>query len=182
MLFLAGLVAEELFSRAFGLVLDLLAGRLPRVDWSTFPYSSLGWGLFVGLVTYAVWFRLLFPDPSREERRRMLAMELAARAEQLIDRIEPHRHPAQWTAESDPLDYVVADGMSLLISFGKAGLMVPALGMAAWDTRSVALGMLEYFRRMVPLLRDGHLGEARALAPKVSEAVGARKTPPVPES
>lgn len=111
-------------------------------------------------VAWVIWFKYIWPEPSREERRRILA----ARANAIIRRIEPHRHPARWTADTDPLDDVVRDGLSLLISFQKERLAVPPLRNLR-DERRIAFGLLRYLKDIAPLLRDGHIRQARAMAP-----------------
>ncbi|WP_305095977.1 hypothetical protein [Croceibacterium aestuarii] len=98
------------------------------------------------------------------------ARALALKGNTIVRRLNLHWHSMIAAERLDPLGGVISDAISLMITYEKCGLTVPNLsGLEEMERKAMAI--MEYFERMTPLLRDGHIDEAREVASHVAQQV-----------
>ena len=111
--------------------------------------------------------------PSKKEEAvpspRQRARTLGVRASNITARLNMHRAPFGRVAEArDPFYDIVQEGISLLLSFEKEGFAIPKMqSLAELERRAVC--MLDYFSRIGPLSRDGHINEAKQVSQQLAD-------------
>lgn len=152
-----GLWAAAAIVALIGVGLKSITNALPSAGAfvTTIFGSPLAWfilavGLF--LTIRPIWTKA--PDKSAEVAEAHVR-GLGERAGAIARFITKYRGTGQlWRDGLPPLAPIVLDGRSLLMSFEKAGFVIPRFQTS--ETERIAVGMEHYFSLMYPFIRDGH--------------------------
>jgi hypothetical protein len=143
----AGLIANEVFGWGIQRVLDYIADGLTLAEVTGWP-----WGGWVSIGLVIIGLALVFWPTSVGESR---TDQLWYAADKVAAGFTVARN---YSLDPDALTDAIRVGESALVSFRKAGLEVPELSN---DANKRGDQLERYFRELLPLLRDGHLREAK---------------------
>jgi hypothetical protein len=160
------LFGKETFAWLIGKGLDFVSQGVGSVTLTAFPWQNAIATLMALVGAYFAFWPDKRPVRLSVEQR---AHRLGAYAAKIVARFHAHRGPFGRVAEAkDPFSGVIQDGISLLISFEKEGFRVPNMeGLYEGERRAVC--MLDYFAVIGPLLRDGHVDEARGASSQLAQ-------------
>lgn len=169
MLALAGLTMNEAYGWGVGALLDFIA---PYASWKYI--SSVRWGGVIGIAAALLGCTLLFwpaksppappapPDPTRQ------LIDTAQRfLNDLRECMSISRVMGSASVEDRLID-VMQQGCAVALSFEKAGYRVPEL---PDEARECATFLGQYFRTLLPIMREGHIVEAKEVAEDLTKRV-----------
>lgn len=155
-LLVGGALLNEIFGWGVGGALDKAFSRL---SWDMI--ASVRWGGVIGIVAIIIGLTILL-WPSRKKAEVDPIRDLIVTGDRYLAMMNALQ--SNWAWRDHPardVDDVNQVGVSALITFEKAGFRVPRLPVDPMDR---AGELLNYFRSVVPILRGGHIEEARLLA------------------
>ena len=165
-----GLLLRETVSWLVGKILDHLP--LPKspggaVNWEIIPWLNILAFTLLALGVFLFWRggkMQVAPKISPAQA----GQDLGIGANNIAMRLNLHLGIyASAQRVRDPMQTIINDGISLMLTFNKQGIACPALSELSAD--EVAWTMLEFFARIGPLLRDGHLDEAKQVALQIAD-------------
>jgi hypothetical protein len=154
---------QETFAWVLGRGLDVILKEAGGMTFISFPWqNAIATGMAVVGGYLAFW-------PSKRRTPLQISESLGVRASDIAARLNLHNGSySQAQGMRDPLHKVINDGISLLITFEKQGFGIPKISQVKTN-KQAAFALLEYFSRLSPLLKDGHVGEAKQASVSIAE-------------
>ncbi len=143
-----------------GLLLKFLADAIPKAGQVIADTFSQPVAWFVIMIAIFLVLRPFWTTPpnAKAENEAVKIRSLGKRAGQISDYITRYRDTRRlYRGRLSPIEPMVMNGISLLMSLEKQGITVPKLNAA--NPYAAAVGMELFFRVISPLIRDGHVKE-----------------------
>ncbi len=152
-----------------GALLKWLTGTVPRLGQIVADTFSQPAAWFVLLVALFFVVRPLWTSKAPAiEHRASPYLALASDAGMVAHNITTYRATKRVFRDMLPAFLpMLHNGMALLLSFQKEGFYVPSFHTS--EGERVAVGMEHYFTVIAPLLRAGHIDEAKGLSASLSQ-------------
>ncbi|MEP6786734.1 MAG: hypothetical protein ABI898_13500 [Sphingomonadales bacterium] len=161
-----GVIFREALGWLVGKVLDRLP--LPRsaanaVNWDAIPWLNMLAFALLALGVYLFWRggRMQSAKSGKPRTREELLRSLYHQGSNIVDRVRHYRRQ-RWLGGDNGNEIIdtAKDGISLLLTYAKEGLVVPEF--TSQDAAEICIGLDMYFSTIGPLMRDGHLPQIQA--------------------
>jgi hypothetical protein len=164
-----GFLGRETLVWAFNKTLDAASSGIQNgID-----FAALSWQNSAALALIVIGFSLVVwpkgktttgTNTETGSEPKISYARLLNSANSIVHRVRDHRSTnALWRDKLEPPGDIARAGMSVLLSFQKAGFTVPNFSNQQYS-ENVAIGLEAYFSAILQLIADGHIDEAKQVA------------------